>query len=668
MQDIVKKVDDLRKKLHMHNYRYYILDDPEISDSEYDSMMRELIELEKTYPHLFDPSSPSVRVGSPPASGFETIDHNLPMLSLDNGFKESDIIDFDQRIKKKLQTDNILYTAEIKLDGIAVELVYENGRLAHASTRGDGYKGEVITSNIKTIRSVPLVLQKPENRLIPSIIEVRGEVLISRENFVLLNDERGKKNKPLFANPRNAAAGSLRQLDSRLTAQRPLEVFFYGTGLTQGILFDSHSDMLITLNKMGLRINPNIIMKVNINDAINYYRKIEEKRDVLPYDIDGVVIKVDSISFQDRLGRTSRSPRWAIAYKFKALHETTTVVDINVQVGRTGVLTPVAHLEPVAVAGVIISRATLHNEDEIRKKDIRIGDKVWVQRAGDVIPEIVKVIESARSGDEKIFVMPESCPSCGAKVVRIDNEAVSRCVNFMCPAQLKERIKHFVSKGAFDIKGFGDKLVAQLVAKKLCKSFADIFYLKEDVLQGLERIGPLSAASLVGEIESKKKISLRRFIYALGIRHVGEHMAGILARNFDGLESICQAPRDDLLAIEGIGPAVAESIGYFFKNDKNIVTIDRIIDSGVKIICDKLESNEALFKGKVFVLTGSLETLTRSKAKDLIEMAGARLSGSVSESTDYVVVGSSPGSKLDRAKALDIKIINETTFREMLGI
>jgi len=665
--DIVKKITDLREKLHKHNYRYYILDDPEVSDSRYDRMMRDLIELEKACPAIADPSSPTVRVGSPPVSGFETIDHNLPMLSLDNGFKESDIIDFDERVRKKIQSNHIKYTAEVKLDGIAVELVYEKGILAHASTRGDGNKGEVVTSNIRTIRSVPLVLQQLENKLMPSVLEIRGEVLISHENFRKLNYERQKNNLPLFANPRNAAAGSLRQLDSRLTAQRPLEIFFYGTGLTKGIVFDSHADALITLNKMGLRINRHVRTKITIHDALNYYKEIEAKRHLLPYDIDGMVIKVDSMPFQDRLGATSRSPRWAIAYKFKALQETTTVVDINVQVGRTGALTPVAHLEPVSIAGVTISRATLHNEDEIKRKDIRIGDKVWVHRAGDVIPEVVKVIDSARNGEEKKFVMPKICPSCGADVVRIKNETVYRCINSQCPAQLKERIKHFVSKSAFDINGLGDKLVEQLVLKGLCISCADIFYLDKNILEGLERMGPVSAEKLVIEIESKKKISLRRFIYALGIRHVGEHMAGLIATNCTGLDSIYKTVDADLISIDGIGHVVAESIAVFLKNNKNRETIDRIIDSGVRIIYNELKNKTAL-TGKVFVLTGSLETLTRRRAKELIDIAGARLSSSVSKSTDYIVVGSSPGAKLDRAKTLGIQIINETTFREILGI
>jgi DNA ligase (NAD+) len=667
MPDVVSKIEYLRSELHKHNYRYYVLDDPEISDAEYDRMMHDLIELEKAYPSVADPVSPSMRVGSPPVSVFPAIDHSLPMLSLDNAFKESDIIAFDQRIKKNIKADRIIYTAEPKLDGVAVELVYEKGILTCASTRGDGNKGEVVTSNIKTIHSVPLVLQQLENKPMPSILEVRGEVLISRENFKKLNDDRQKNNQPLFANPRNAAAGSLRQLDSRVTAKRGLEIFFYGTGLIKGVEFNSQADSLATLNNLGLRINPHIRVKITINDALNYYKELEEKRYDLPYDIDGMVIKVDSLSIQDRLGTTSRSPRWAIAYKFKAFQETTTVIDINVQVGRTGALTPVAHLEPVNIAGVTITRATLHNEDEIKKKDIRIGDKVWVQRAGDVIPEIVKVVNSARKGHEKKFVMPVSCPSCGDEIVRMDNEAVSRCMNFQCPAQLKERIKHFASKNAFDIDGLGDKLIQQLVANGLCASCADIFYLDKNILQKLERMGPVSAENLIVEIERKKKITLRRFIYALGIRNVGEHIAGLIATHMTSLDNIYKTTYDDLLSIEGIGPVVADSVSAFFKNIKNIAIINRMIQSGVHVVFDTLV-NKTELAGKLFVVTGSLETLNRSQAKQLIEMAGAQLKSSVSISTDYIVVGSSPGSKLDRAKALDIQIINETTFREMMGI
>ncbi len=531
---IIKKVEDLRLALHRHNYRYYVLDDPEISDSEYDRIMQELLELEAAYPDLSSPDSPTLRVGAPPLDKFETVAHSLPMLSLDNGFNDIDIIEFDRRIKKNLLADDdIIYTAEPKLDGVAVELIYENGRLVTASTRGDGINGENITSNVRTIRSVPMLIENGKDKSIPTLIEVRGEVFINLEGFSRLNDERLGQNLHPFANPRNAAAGSLRQLDSRITAQRPLEMFFHGVGIVADLVLESHWEMMQTLRNLGFRINPLIKPKATIEEVLDYYRELVEKRHQLPYDIDGMVIKVDSLIVQRHLGATSRSPRWAIAYKFKALQETTRVTNIEVQVGRTGALTPVAHLVPVIIGGAKVSRATLHNEDEIKRKDIRIGDTVLVQRAGDVIPEVVKVIDLKRTGEEKTFKMPLKCPVCSASVVRTEDEAALRCINTACPAQVKERIKHFASKGAFDIDGLGDKLVEQLVDKGLLFSYADIFRLNEDALENLERMGPKSAANIIAAISKSKQITLNRFLYALGIRHVGEHVAFILANTYE---------------------------------------------------------------------------------------------------------------------------------------
>ncbi len=535
--EVIKRVTQLREALHRHSYRYYVLDDPEISDSEYDRMMQELIRLETNYSDLASPDSPTLRVGAPPLDKFETVEHSIPMLSLDNGFSDADIFDFDLRVKRSLDTDEtIFYTAEPKLDGVAVELVYENGRLISASTRGDGFSGELITSNVRTIRSVPMVLEKGKGRKNPSLLEVRGEVFIGKKGFKRLNDRRLDRNLPPFANPRNAAAGSLRQLDSRVTAKRSLEIFFYGIGRVADLDLESHGDTLQALQKLGFRINPNIRSKITIEAAIDCYRDLSERRNLLPYDIDGMVIKVDSLRLQRLLGATSRSPRWAIAYKFKALQETTQVLDIAVQVGRTGTLTPVAHLSPVKVGGVTVGRATLHNEDEIRRKDIRIGDTVLVQRAGDVIPEIVKVITSKRTGEERIFKMPLNCPVCNSPVVRAQDEAALRCINISCSAQIKERIKHFASKGAFDIDGLGDKLIEQMVEKGLLFSYADIFRLEEEPLKNLERMGSKSAVNILSAIEKSKRITLSRFLYALGIRHVGEHVAGILARTFGRLD------------------------------------------------------------------------------------------------------------------------------------
>ncbi len=662
---VIKKVENLREALHRHNYRYYVLDDPEISDSEYDRMMLELIKLETDYPDLSSPDSPTLRVGAPPLDKFETVEHSIPMLSLDNGFKDSDIIEFDLRIKRNLDTDSdIIYTAEPKLDGVAIELVYENGRLVTASTRGDGFNGELITSNARTIRSVPMVLENKEDKNIPSHLEVRGEVFIRKEGFKRLNDERLQQNLPPFANPRNAAAGSLRQLDSRITANRPLEIFFYGIGIVSDFDMESHGDTLYALQALGFRVNPHIRSKITITEVLEYYRELTEKRHLLPYDIDGVVIKVDGIGLQQILGATSRSPRWAIAYKFKALQETTRITHIEVQVGRTGVLTPVARLVPVNIGGARVSRATLHNEDEIKRKDIRIGDTVLVQRAGDVIPEVVKVIDSKRTGQEIRFKMPQNCPVCNSSVVRAEDESALRCINTTCSAQVKERIKHFASKGAFDIDGLGDKLAEQLVDKGLLFSYADIFRLNEDTLKNLERMGEKSAANIVDAITKSKQITLARFIYSLGIRHVGEHVAGILATTFGSLEKLIRATRDDLTAIQGVGPVVAESIADFFKQDENRNAVNDIVAGGVRVLGETTRKQGRL-EGKVFVLTGTLETLTRGQAKKIIETAGGKVTGSVSRNTDYLVAGTSPGSKLKRANDLGVDIIDEKTLRRL---
>lgn len=663
---IIERVKELRKALHRHNYRYYVLDDPEISDAEYDRMMQELLKLETDFPDLMSPDSPTLRVGAPPLDKFETIEHSLPMLSLENGFNDQDIMEFDRRIKRNLNIDSgIIYTAEPKLDGVAVELVYENGRLITASTRGDGFYGELITSNVRTIRSVPLRLHTENEKTIPSLLEVRGEVFIAKEAFKSLNNERLDENLPPFANPRNAAAGSLRQLDSKITAKRPLEIFAYGVGRIADLVLESHSDILSVLQKLGFRINPHIRPKVTIKEVIDCYRDLSEQRDLLPYDIDGMVIKVDSLALQRLLGATSRSPRWAMAYKFKAVQETTRIIDIDVQVGRTGTLTPVAHLVPVKIGGVTVSRATLHNQDEIKRKDIKIGDTVLVQRAGDVIPEVMKVITSKRTGEEKTFNMPLSCPVCDSSVVRSLNEAALRCINPSCSAQVKERIKHFASKGAFDIDGLGEKLIEQLVDKDLLFSYADIFRLKEDMLKNLNRMGSKSASNILSAIEESKRVTLSRFLYALGIRNVGEHVAGILAGSFESLKRLIGATADELIAIDGVGPVVAESIVEFFKKDENRKIIDDMIANGVKIFRDNAHKQGTL-AGKVFVLTGTLETLTRSEAKRAIEEAGGKVVGSVSRNTDYLVAGASPGSKLKRAQELGVDIIDEQTLMRLM--
>jgi DNA ligase (NAD+) len=664
-QSVIAKIEKLRSELHRHNYRYYVLDDPEISDAEYDRMIQELIALETAHPELASPDSPSARVGAAPLEKFETVQHSVPMLSLDNGVSDADILDFDKRVKKNLDTsDNILYTAEPKMDGLAVEMVYENGRLITASTRGDGVKGEVITENIRTIRSVPLLLREQSAEKMPRYLEVRGEVFMGRETFRQLNEERLKANVPVFANPRNAAAGSLRQLDPRETAKRPLEIYCYGLGKAEGFVSDSHWERLQILKRLGFRINPMIRAKISIQEVLDYYQELSQKRHELHYDIDGMVIKVDSLSLQAELGATSRSPRWAIAYKFSAIQKTTKIIDIGIQVGRTGALTPVAHLEPVNIGGVTVSRATLHNKDEIRRKDIRIGDAVLVQRAGDVIPEVVKVIESARTGAEKEFVMPKQCPVCGAAVYREKDEAVQRCNNINCSAQIKARIRHFASKAAFDIDGLGEKLIEQLVNKGMLLSYADIFSLKKEQLQSLERMGPKSAENLIRAIENSRRISFDRFIYALGIRHVGENIADILAEKFENPEKLSSADVADVESIDGIGPEIAESIRNFFEQEENRNTLNRLMASGVEILTEN-KPKQNLLEGKTFVLTGTLESMTRNEAKEKIEAAGGKVSSSVSRNTDYVVAGKDPGSKLDKAVKIGIQIIDEKMLQEL---
>ncbi len=667
------EITRLRETLHYHNHRYHVLDDPEISDAAYDRMMQRLIELEATYPEMASPDSPTTRVGAPPLSKFESTRHALPMLSLDNGFDEKDILDFDQRIRKLLATDDaIQYTAEAKIDGIAVALVYENGRLAMGATRGDGEYGEVITENIKTIRSVPLVFQPSKAHGLPSLLEVRGEVFMGREGFQRLNQQRLSDGLSLFANPRNAAAGSLRQLDSKIAATRPLQIFCYGVGRFSDLQVTSHWQMLSSLKEFGFKINPLTRARVTIEEVFDYYRILNEQREALPYEIDGMVIKVDDLLLQAKLGIKSRSPRWAIAYKFKAAQETTTLLDIEVQVGRTGTLTPVAILSPVNLAGVTVSRASLHNEDDIAQKDIRIGDTVFVERAGDVIPRVVKSIPSLRTGEESVFTMPKQCPVCGADTLRERNlisgrlEAATRCMNAGCPAQVKENIKHFASKGAFDIEGLGDKLVAQLVEKEAITSAADLFYLDKSSVIDLERMGEKSARNLLAAVEKSKRITFDRFIFALGIRYVGENVAGLIAKHIPTLEDLFHVTKETLLTIDGIGEVIAESICFYFQQAQNRRLLHRMIEGGVMIQYPAAIQAEYL-TGKTFVLTGTLQGMTRNDAKKQLMARGAKVTGSVSSKTDYLVAGDAAGSKLDKAKALGITIISETTLNKMLS-
>jgi DNA ligase (NAD+) len=661
-----KRVEKLQEEIEYHNYRYYVLDQPEIPDAQYDRLMRELEKIEEEYPELRSPNSPTQRVGAPPLEEFEIVRHSIPMLSLANAFDESEARDFDKRVKKILgSSSDISYVAEPKLDGLAVELVYERGQFIVGSTRGDGVNGENITRNLRTIKTIPLQLIRKEIP-VPERLEVRGEVIIQLDKFKILNRKRVEMGEPLFANPRNAAAGSVRQLDSKITAERPLEIYCYGLGEIRGRTFKTHWDILQTFSKWGLRINPYIQKCQNIDEVLGYYHEMNERREKLPYEIDGIVIKVDRLDLQTRLGEISRSPRWALAFKFQPKQETTRILNIVVQVGRTGALTPVAEMEPVRVGGVEISRATLHNQDEIDKKDVRIGDTVIIQRAGDVIPEVVQVVTSKRTGKEKKFQMPSKCPvpGCGAEVVK--EEAIHRCIGLDCPAQLKGRIRHFASKRAMDIEGIGVKLINQLVEKDLVKDVADIYYISKEQLIALERMAEKSAQNIIDAIEASKTKPLSKFLYALGIRHVGETTAEDLARSFSRLNDFFHLSEEDLMEVEGIGPEVAASVHQFFRDKKNKESIDRLKKAGVKVIEPQAKERGKL-AGKVFIFTGALQTLGRDEARDIVESLGGMTASSVSKKVDFVVVGEDPGSKLDKAKELGIKILTEAEFKKMIS-
>jgi DNA ligase (NAD+) len=662
----IQKIRYLRDIIHYHNQRYYQLDEPEISDAQYDRFMDELITLEQRFPDLVTPESPTQRVGAPPLEKFNTVTHLTPMLSLANAFSEQDIIEFGNRIERLLgQSEPLRFVVEPKLDGIAVNLIYERGNFTVGSTRGDGAVGEDITLNLKTIQSIPLQIKANKNLVIPDILEIRGEVYIEIESFKYLNNRRTNEGNPHFVNPRNAAAGSLRQLDSKITARRPLNIFCYGLGLITGNPFRTHGEALQQLSQWGFRVNPLIRQASDIHECIRYYHEMTNKRKDLPYEIDGIVIKVDLLDIQNRLGAVSKSPRWAIACKFPAKQETTVIEDIVVQVGRTGVLTPVAVMKPVRVGGVTVTRATLHNQDEIDKKDIRIGDTVIVQRAGDVIPEVVKVIISQRRASEKAFHLPDSCPECGSVVVKLEGEAAYRCIGLSCPAQIKENIKHFASKGGMDIEGLGDRLTSQLVDSKVIEDPADIFFLTQEKLLPLERLAEKSVANLLSSIQRSKNPPLSKLIFALGIRHVGEHTAKVLTKSFGTLDALVQAKENDLMGIRDIGPEVANSIVQFFRNEDNLKVLKKLSMAGVSIKKEQISSS-SLISEKSFVFTGKLKKMTRHEGKALVESMGGRVHESVTKNTDYVVAGEAPGSKLDNAKSLGIQIIDENSFLKLV--
>lgn len=659
------RILELRKVINDHNYHYYVLDDPVVSDSEFDKLLRELEQLEQANPDLISSDSPTQRVGAQPLTEFGQIQHTIPMQSLENAMNSEELIAFDTRVKKFLNTENeIVYVAEPKLDGIGVELVYVDGSFLHGSTRGDGITGEDITQNLKTIKAVPLKLRE-SRRTSPSLLEVRGEVFISKNDFDELNKDQEKQQGKIFANPRNAAAGSLRQLDPNVTAKRPLSIFCYQSGAIEGIRFDNHLEFLATIKEWGIPVNPQIQKVIGERGIIQYHRLMESKRNDLSYEIDGTVFKVNSYSLRDELGIRSRSPRWAIAGKFKAQQATTIIENIEVQVGRTGAITPVARLKPVQVGGVTVTNSTLHNQDEIDRKDIRIGDTVLVERAGDVIPKIVKVIIDKRPKRASKFSIPESCPVCDHEVFRSDDEAVARCQNLSCPAQIKGRIEHFVSRNALDIEGFGEKLVNQMVENGLLFSVDQIFKLQLEDIVRLERMAEKSGRNLMEAIDNAKQTTFARFVYGLGIRNVGEHLAKVLERHFNAdIEQFMNSNRDALEAIFEIGPIVAEGIAQFWKDSDNRKVVNACFANGVSFM-GVSDSSHKLAR-KTFVFTGALESLTRPKAKEIVEKYGGRASGSVSSKTDYLVAGPGAGSKLKKAEELGIEILSEQEFLNMI--
>jgi len=666
LEELNARAEQLREQLRHHNYRYHVLDDPEVSDAEYDKLLRELEGLEGANPELVTADSPTRRVGAAPSERFGAVRHRKPMLSLANAMDAEEMREFDKRIKRLLKSNaDIEYVAEIKLDGLAVELDYENGSFKTGSTRGDGETGEDVTQNLRTIRSIPLRLRKVGGAPAPKVLEVRGEVIFPRKAFALLNENRAKAGEPIFANPRNAAAGSLRQLDPKITASRPLEIFCHSLGATEGIRFASQWEFLEGIRALGLRINPESKSCRSVEEVLEYWRAITERRERLPYEADGVVAKVNSFATQERLGEVSRSPRWAVAYKFKAQQAETRVNNIAVSVGRIGSLTPVAELAPVALAGVTISNASLHNLDEIRRKDIRVGDTVLIERAGDVIPYVVRVTGEANPR-AKQFQMPRKCPVCDSEIVHEEGEVAYLCINSNCPARVRESIRHFASKNCVDIDGLGDKLVGQLVELGLVCELADIYSLTKEKLVELDRLADKSAQNVIDKIDRSRRSTLERFVNGLGIRHVGERTARALAERFRQIGKIANATEEDLKSIRDVGPEVARSIREYFAEPRNLKATLRLASCFVELKPPEEVKGISALRDKSFVLTGSLRSMTRDEAERSIMAAGGRMSGSVSRKTDFVVAGEEAGSKLKKANELGVQVIDEAALMTML--
>jgi len=663
---VKQEIEKLVKELNYHCYRYYVLDSPVISDEEYDRLYRRLKELEERYGYILS-ESPTQRVGAPPLEKFEKVRHKEPMLSLDNAISVDEVREFDQRVKRFLKSDEeVEYTVEPKYDGLAIELSYRHGLLYKASTRGDGYEGEDVTQNVKTIKSVPLKIEGVEK--IPEEIDIRGEVYMDIEEFEALNKEKEEKGEPLFANPRNAAAGSVRQLDSSITASRRLHLACYGIGAVKGIEFKTQWEFIQWLKKARFPVPAIVKLAEGIEEVINAIKEIEEKREDFPFDTDGSVIKVNEFRLQRLLGVKTREPRWAIAYKFAAHQGTSKIKEIIASVGRTGVITPVAFLEPVRIGGVVVSRSTLHNWDEIERKDIRVGDTVVVERAGDVIPHVVSVVKDKRTGKEKPFPPPERCPVCGSRVEREEGGVAFRCIGLNCPAQVQERIKHYTSRAAMDIEGLGEKNVELLYSKGLVKHFVDIYKLKKEELLKLPRFAEKSAQNLIDAIEKSKKTTLARFIYSLGILHVGEYAAKLLAKNFRRLEDLYKVKPERIMEIKQMGEKSARSISRFFNDPENLRTLETLKSLGLRISNPDFEGKRVEkrpLEGLTFVITGTLPK-PRKEVEELIESMGGHASGSVSKSTNYLIVGEDPGSKLNKAKSLGVRTISYDELLKMI--
>jgi DNA ligase (NAD+) len=663
MPDSVRKrIDELRELIRHHEYKYYVENRPQISDFEFDKLMAALQTLEKNNPALITSDSPTQRVGGAPVEGFAVVEHRVPMQSIDNTYSADEIREFDARISRLLSGEPVEYIVELKIDGVAVSLWYEDGVFVQGATRGDGRRGDDITANLRTVRAIPLKLRT--NGAVPPVIEARGEVYLPKREFERINKEREKEGEPLFANPRNAAAGSLKLLDPRIAATRRLGMFSYGIGYSEGLEIASHAEALSLLESLSLPVDPHRIKCRTMDDVIEYCLAFNERRKKLPYEIDGMVVKVNSFDQQERLGSTAKSPRWVVAYKFPAERAVTRLKSIVVQVGKTGTLTPVANLEPVSLAGTTVKRATLHNADEIKRKDVRVGDTVLVEKAGEIIPQVVEVLLDRRTGDEKPFRMPRTCPACGAQVVKDPDGVYHRCHNISCPAQVKAKIRHFVSRDAMDIDGLGPALVEQLVDKNLVEDFSDLYRLSDDELAKLEKMGAKSAHNLVLATRQSKTRDLHRLIYALGILHIGVNAARLLAARFESLGALAEAGAEELAEIEGLGPIVAESVVRFFAAEHNRATIRKLQDAGVNTrrLAAPPVAEEGPLAGKRLVLTGKLTGYTREEARKLIEQLGGEVSTSISSKTDYVLAGEEPGSKLDNARKLGVRVIDETEF------